>query len=243
SAAQTGTNVSTAVANAMMGNVNQVTPYGTLTYDQTGTYDFTDPYTGETYTIPTMTATQTLSPEQQIIQDRNFVAQQNLALTAQNQSEFLVNYLGKGVDTSGLPGLRTSLDKAAQYGADGSLISPAQQYQTQLGANYNTAFDKNIGGGYNTTYNQTLGKNFNQLINKNIGSSYTDRLGHGYQTSVDLATRYAGADDFSADRQRYEDVIWGRGADERGRAEETLRTRLLNSGIREGTAGWNAEME
>jgi hypothetical protein len=243
SAAQTGTNVSTAVANAMMGNVNQVTPYGTLNYDQTGTYDFTDPYTNETYNIPTFTATQTLSPEQQIIQDRTFATQGNLAQLAQNQSQFLVGYLGNGVDTSHLPGLRTSLDKAAQYGADGSLISPAQAYQTQLGANYNTAFDKNIGGGYNTAYNQTLGKNFNQVFNKNIGGSYTDRLGSDYQTSIDLQNTYAGADDFSADRERYEDVIWGRGADDRARAEETMRTRLYNSGIREGTAGWNAEME
>ena len=32
SAAQTGTNVSTAIANAMMGNVNQITPNGSLTY-------------------------------------------------------------------------------------------------------------------------------------------------------------------------------------------------------------------
>ena len=31
SAAQTGTNVSTAIANSMMGNVNQVTPQGNLT--------------------------------------------------------------------------------------------------------------------------------------------------------------------------------------------------------------------
>lgn len=78
-AAQTGTNVGTAIANAMMGNVNQVTPDGTLTYDQTGSHRWTDPYTGRSYTIPTFTATQTLSPEQQAIADRANEAKGNLA--------------------------------------------------------------------------------------------------------------------------------------------------------------------
>lgn len=68
-AAQTGTNVSTAVANAFLGNVNQQTPLGNLTYDQTGTYSWTDPTTDKTYDIPTFTATQTLSDTGQQIQD------------------------------------------------------------------------------------------------------------------------------------------------------------------------------
>ena len=58
-AAQTGTNVATAVANANLGNVNQVTPQGNLTYSNTGNYQWTDPTTGQTYTIPQFTATQT----------------------------------------------------------------------------------------------------------------------------------------------------------------------------------------
>ena len=37
-AAQTGTNVSTGVANAFLNNVNQVTPHGSLNYDVTGSY-------------------------------------------------------------------------------------------------------------------------------------------------------------------------------------------------------------
>ena len=47
--AQTGTNVSTAVANANLGNVNQVTPQGNLTYNQTDTFSWVDPTTGHTY--------------------------------------------------------------------------------------------------------------------------------------------------------------------------------------------------
>ena len=68
--AQTGTNVSTAV-NAFLGNVGQRTPYGNLSYDQTGTYKWTDPNSGAVYDIPTFTATQTMSPAYQAIFDTN----------------------------------------------------------------------------------------------------------------------------------------------------------------------------
>ncbi|WP_434286304.1 tail fiber domain-containing protein [Celeribacter sp. SCSIO 80788] len=93
SAATTGTNVSTAIANAFLGNVNQVTNDGTLTYDQTGSYSWTDPYTGETYDVPTFTATQTLSDEQQAISDQSNAAELNLATLANNQSAFLNDYM------------------------------------------------------------------------------------------------------------------------------------------------------
>jgi hypothetical protein len=45
--------------------VNQQTPYGSLNYGKTGTYDYTDPLTGKSVTLPQFTATTQLSPEQQ----------------------------------------------------------------------------------------------------------------------------------------------------------------------------------
>lgn len=95
SAAQTGTNVGTAIANSMMGNVNQITPDGSLTYETTGSHKWTDPYTGKSYTIPTFTATQTLSPEQQAIKQQSDVAERNLAGLAADQSGFLQGYLNE----------------------------------------------------------------------------------------------------------------------------------------------------
>lgn len=193
-AAATGTNVGTAIANAMMGNVNQITPDGSLNYSQSGTHSWTDPYTGHTYDIPTFTAEQTLSPENQAIRGQLQGAEYNLANIANDRSGFLRDYLGGSLDTSGVPGL---------------IGSPGLQ--------------ESVGGGYDTRFN------------RNIGGNFTD--------SVGLATSYAGADDFSADRQRVEDALWERGASNRGREEEALRTRLLNSGLREGSSAWNAEME
>jgi len=146
--ASTGTNVATAIANAMMGNVSQVTPDGTLNYNQTGTYKFSDPYTGQSYDIPTFTATQTLSPEQQAIADQVNAAKGNLA------------------------GLANTLSANASE----SLSQPFQ---------------------------------FNN----------SDAEQWAYDLASPRILKQQAAND------------------------EALRTRLLNSGIREGTPAWNAEME
>ena len=85
-AAQTGTNVNTAIANAWLGNVNEVTPDGTLTFNQSGMQTVTDPSTGDTYNIPTFTQTQTLSPAQQDIKNQQDAASLNLATLGSNLS-------------------------------------------------------------------------------------------------------------------------------------------------------------
>ncbi|MCP5087449.1 MAG: tail fiber domain-containing protein [Rhodobacteraceae bacterium] len=100
SAAATSTNVGTAVSNAFLGNVNQVTPEGTLSYDQTGSHDWYDPYTGQTYNIPRFTATQTYSPGQQAIRDQSESAELNLATLASDQSSFLQDYMAQPIDLS-----------------------------------------------------------------------------------------------------------------------------------------------
>lgn len=87
SAAQTGTSIATAIANAGLQNVNQVGADGsTLTYGQTGTTKFTDPYTNKTYDIPNFTATQKLSQPAQAIFDTTQAAQGNMANSAKNLS-------------------------------------------------------------------------------------------------------------------------------------------------------------
>lgn len=73
--AQTQSNVETAIANATLGNTNQITPQGTLTYQQTGGRQVGNNF------VPQYTATQTLSPEQQHIYDQT-TALQNSGLQA-----------------------------------------------------------------------------------------------------------------------------------------------------------------
>ena len=101
--AQTGTNVSTSVANAFLNNTNQITPQGALYYDPTGTYSWTDPTTNQTYNVPRFTATQVLSPAQQNISNLGVQSETNLAQLAANQSGMLQNLLGQPINISGAP--------------------------------------------------------------------------------------------------------------------------------------------
>lgn len=170
-------NRDTAITEFGLNAYNQNNPWGTTSWQQSGTWaDGT----------PRFEQTTTFSPEQQAIFDQTQAAEGNLAQIANQQSNFLQDYLGQQIDTSGLPGL-----------------------------------------------NANFGPNFSQQFSGDLG----------LQTDLGLATQYAGADDFSADRQRYEDALWDRTAGDRSAQEQSLRTQLANKGIREGTAAWNAEME
>ena len=61
--AQQGTNIGTAIANAGLQNVNQVTPYGSTQFNQSGGY--TDPTTGQF--VPSYTETTSLNPLSQAL--------------------------------------------------------------------------------------------------------------------------------------------------------------------------------
>lgn len=99
-AASTGTNVATALANANLNNVNQVGPNGSINYSQSGTYKFTDPYTGQSYDIPQFTQTTSLSPDQQKLYDLNNQTQQNLGQIGVSQSSKIGSLLNTPFDAS-----------------------------------------------------------------------------------------------------------------------------------------------
>ncbi|MDX5370192.1 MAG: hypothetical protein LPL29_12540 [Alphaproteobacteria bacterium] len=92
--AQTSTNIGTAIANNMMGMVNQYSPDGSLTHERTGSYTYRDPYTGRSHVFPTYTSTLSLSDAQKAIKSQTDAAELNLAETANQQSDFLKDYLG-----------------------------------------------------------------------------------------------------------------------------------------------------
>jgi len=102
-AAQTGTNVSTAIANSYLNNVNQNTPDGSVSYDQTGTYAMTDPVSGQTYNIPRWTANQTLSAAGQQLKDTTNQTKQSLANTGLAASNKIGGILNTDFNASGLP--------------------------------------------------------------------------------------------------------------------------------------------
>jgi hypothetical protein len=191
SAASTGTNISTAIANANLGNVNQVTPDGKLTYDQTGTYKQYDPYTGKSYDIPRYTATQTLSESGQAIKNEGDAASLNLATLAKNQSGRLDDLLSKPVDLSneatearlmelGMKRLQPELDKRRQ------------SYETDLinrgirpgSGNYDSA-QGNI--------NQAENDAFNQLLLNGRGQSVQEALAARNQPINEITALMSGS--------------------------------------------------
>jgi hypothetical protein len=103
SAAQTGANISTAIANNFMSNANLIGADGsTQTTNQTGNYRFTDPYTGQSYDIPTFTRTESLSPVRQQTLEQSNQANLNLATLGANTSRDLIGNMQKQLTAADL---------------------------------------------------------------------------------------------------------------------------------------------
>lgn len=160
--AQTGTNIGTAIANNTMGMVNQVTPDGSLTYTQSGTKQWTDPYTGQTYALPQYTATTSLSEMGQQIKGQNDQTQLNLAQTGAQQSSFLKDYLGEiwNPDTSAIEG---RLMELGSQRLDPRFAQEEERLRTRLANQGVTAGSEawnremaSLGQAKNDAYNQLL---------------------------------------------------------------------------------------
>ena len=149
-AAQTGSNVSTAIANANLGFVNQDTPYGSLNYDQTGSYSWTDPSTGSKYTVPRFTATQTLSPQQQQVSDLNQQADINLAQIGADQSQRISDHLAEPFQLSAssitAPDLQNNLAPTSEiqtsFGPDDGYSEDRKRVEDALLARMNPQLDR-----------------------------------------------------------------------------------------------------
>lgn len=93
SAAATGTNISTGIANAWLTNLDEYGPDGSRVFNQTGSESITDPYTGKTYTVPRFGVTTNLSDAQKAIKGQNDTASLNLSTLGANLSGTLGNQL------------------------------------------------------------------------------------------------------------------------------------------------------
>lgn len=123
----------------------------------------------------------------------------------------------------------------AQTSATGSRAQAA-------GQNFNL-YGGNLGQGINTSglpARQFSAGPTDQMGSINARSVGTDRI------QTNNLRPLPGANDFSAERQRVEDALYGRSTqrldDQFGRREEDLRSQLLNRGLREGTQAYNDAM-
>ncbi|WP_104839346.1 tail fiber domain-containing protein [Sinorhizobium fredii] len=183
-AAQTATNIGTAVANGYMGNVNQVTPDGSLSYSYT-TQKWTDPLSGNVYDLPVATATQKLSEMQQKIKDQNDVASLNLATLATSQSSRLNDLLGKPMDISKAPvaGDPSKL-RLPQY----QQFAAGPRLQTSIGnagdimRSYETDFDT-------STYENALMARLNPQLERDRAALETRLANQGLQPGSEAYNR------------------------------------------------------
>jgi hypothetical protein len=101
--AQAGANFTTAQQNAIMGNVNEYTPYGSKTYQQIG-WDPVYDSSGKMSYAPRYQSTVQLSDDQQRLLGQQTGLQYNLGNIGLQQSSRLYNHLGTELNTSGLQG-------------------------------------------------------------------------------------------------------------------------------------------
>lgn len=158
--AQTASNTDTAKAQARLNAVNQVTPYGNLTYTAGE----------EVGGVPQYTATQSLTPVGQALFDANSKAQQNLADLGVSQSERLGSALAEpfSLDNDAVEGRLMELGSKRLD----PLLAKRREQQEQsladrgirLGSGAYSDAQRDIYAGENDAYQQLLLTGRNQAI-------------------------------------------------------------------------------
>ncbi len=191
SAAATGTNIGTAVANNAMGMVNQVTPDGSLTYSQSGTYKYTDPYTGQSYDLPQYTSTTALSEMGQKIKGQNDTTQLNLAETGANQSGFLKDYLGEiwNPDTSAIEG---RLNELGSQRLDPRFAQEEDRLRTRL-ANQGVTAGSEAYNREMTALGQTKNDAYNSLMLQGRGQAFGELQAQRNQPINEISALLSGS--------------------------------------------------
>jgi hypothetical protein len=172
-AAQTGSNVMTAQANAVLGNANEKSVLGNVNYNITGYQKITDPTTGKTYDIPKYERIQTLSPSQQRLYDQQVKVGQGLNTLAIEQTGKIRGLMSKPVDTKGLPN------------APGNTEAYRQQVEQGLLSRMNPQLDRDRSALETKLINQGLVRGseaFNQALDE------SNRQANDARTQVFLAS-------------------------------------------------------
>lgn len=123
---QTSTNLQTAVGQANLNNVNQVTPYGSLTYSQTGTTDL-----GNGASVPNYTATQTLTPAQQDILNKTNNLQSGALDTASTALGNVNNSINNPINYAGAPAMPGDQTQAKNDAYNALTARSTQDLNTQ----------------------------------------------------------------------------------------------------------------
>jgi len=169
--AQAGMNRDTAITQQQLNMVDQFNPWGSTTYNKTGDDGFYDSQ-GKWISTPRYSQTVTLSPEQQAIFDQTQAAQGNLAGLANEQSEFLRDYLNKPFSFDNQDAAdwaydlgATRLDPRFAREEEGLRTRLANQGIQEGSAAWNNAMSQ-LGQSKNDAYNQLMLQGRSQAFNE-----------------------------------------------------------------------------
>jgi len=222
-AAQTASNVQTATANSYLGNTNQSTPWGNVSYDVTGTGPGG---------VPRWTQTTTLSPNQQQI---NSIGEQN--------SIGLGNLAGQGINTAqGVLGTQWNqgrFDGNAATGGRLDLAGALGDYGGDVEARTRELAQRGLGEAFDRSEESLRSRLANQGINAGTDAfgaemqSFNKGKGDAYANAELMARNQA-----LADRQQQVSEItgerginWGEALQQYGlndQADFNARSRPLN---------------
>jgi hypothetical protein len=123
--AQAQANIEAAIAQGIMNNANQQTPFGSVQYTQTGTQKVGD------FDVPQWNIQQTLSPQQQELFDSRTDLTQGGIYMADHMLRQAVPNLSNQFTLEGLPGLPTNMDQFRGQMADSLMQRFNQDYGRQ----------------------------------------------------------------------------------------------------------------
>jgi hypothetical protein len=236
-AAQTGTNVTTAIANGYLGNINQVTPDGKLVYSYGGMKTVKDPTTGATYQVPTTTVTQTLSKAQQAIKTQQDLASKNLATVGATQSGRLNGLLSTPFNLDGAP---AAGDPNSLQAPNYQQFSGGPQLQTGVQAG-NIANSFGTGGNIQTGLGNTgriqTGLADAGSINKAIRNAGNIQTGLG--DAGDITKSY----DIDIDTSKYEDALMQRMNPQLQQSRQAVETQLRSRGLQPGSVAFDRALD
>jgi hypothetical protein len=235
--AQTGSNVTTGIANSIMGNANETSPLGSVNTQIGGYQSLTDPSTGQSYQIPTFNRTTTLSPEQETLYKQQTALGQQGNSVASEQLNHVRNILNTPIDNSNLPPNVPNLGPPP--GLNG--IGTGPTLRNDLGPSNIQEFS-----GSAPSLQDTFGNAgpIQRGVNITGATGTWDTGGPQYGfNEVGGPQRNVGPTDFSQDRQRVEDALYSRLNPQLQRDRDSLESHLVNQGFQRGTEGFNQAMD
>ena len=141
SAAQMSANIGSSAAGMAMNNMNETSPYGSLTYTQTGTTKIIGP-DGKPITVPQYARNVSLSPEQQQLYNKQNSMMQNIGDIGVQQSNSLKGLLSQPLTADGVQSWQTG---SAPTNLRTSYIDTGSSPETAFSANNKAVQDAMMG--------------------------------------------------------------------------------------------------